>query len=179
MSTIYVCGKSQLKLDAVRDYVREKGFSYHTQPVEVSTNVFGFPEQPIGVHEGEGLALLRISLAIIQLGDKVDLGDLIVSFENFIRDSFNPKDEAYCIVRNYLGQTNNILSEELYLPKELWQEYKESVDRDKITFGKFLKDKGVIADEKDPHLSLCGKSRKKFLKEALENAINLDSDILD
>jgi hypothetical protein len=104
---------------------------------------------------------------------------LIVSFENFIRDIDTPTDDCFCVVRNYVGETNNAFSKDLLLSKELWQEYKESVDRDKITFGKFLKDKGVIADEKDPHLSLCGKSRKEFLKEALETAINLDSDILD
>ena len=110
MTTIFVCGTSEIKLKAVQEWVDEKGFNYQVKSIKVSTNLFGFPEQPMELHEGEGLGLMRIALSILELKDEFKNGDLIVSFENYITKEFEKEyscfeyqDKCICQVRSWSG----------------------------------------------------------------------------
>lgn len=161
---IAVTSENKLKVDAVKE-----GFSSIYSSIEVTgykTNS-NVGEQPVNE---ETLAGARNR--VLDLASRVTGLDLIVSIESGIFfEGGNWMDKA--VILAYFPSTKREIvefSDSVVFPTEYVHKAR-AIGFDKITVGKVMKDSGYILDDKDPHFSLTGISRKNYLSNGIKRLV--------
>jgi len=127
----------------------------------------GVGEQPIGEE-----TLLGARMRITDLNKKVKGLDRIVSIENGIFLELGVwVDKAVVVIYNpkkdveFMGYSDSV-----EFPKKFVERARQ-IGFDKITVGQVMADEGHVVDPKDPHLSISGISRGKYLEKALKDLV--------
>ncbi|MFH1585948.1 MAG: DUF84 family protein [archaeon] len=157
---IGVTSENKLKVNAVRGAYDSIGI-----PCEVVGYVAdsGVGEQPINNQALEG-ARNRIS----DLRRKVNGLDRIVSIESGIFEQNGQwVDKAVAVVyRTDRDEEHVAYSDGVVFPTE-YVDRARALGFDKVTVGKVMAEAGYVADNKDPHKSISGKSRQLYIEDTL------------
>ena len=159
---IGITSENKLKIDAVK-----KAYSGKSREINGYSTNSGVGEQPVNEQ-----TLMGARNRIIDLEKRVHNLDLIFSIENGIFNE-NGKwiDRAVVLVKDNWNKKEYIAySDGVVFPDEFVKRAKE-IGFDKITVGKVMAEADYVKDAKDPHLSISGVSRQKYLERVLNQVV--------
>ena len=134
-------------------------------------------KQPLGMEQGFNLCEDRLIQALELSKEKTIIHQefTIIAIESFvftIRQKLY--DQAWVMLRRYTRNDDNNLTfvtrcvTSCSLPLPFEPEFKLEENK---TYGDVLKERGIVKDGSDPHISLCKISRVVFLTEAINVAL--------
>jgi non-canonical (house-cleaning) NTP pyrophosphatase len=159
---IGITSENKLKINAV-----EKAYSDRSIEIKGYSTDSGVGEQPVNEQTLKG-ARNRIA----DLEKRVHNLGLIFSIENGIfYENGKWVDRAVVLVKDTRDEKEYVAySEGVVFPEEFVKRAKE-IGFDKITVGKVMADADYVKDAKDPHLSISGISRQKYLETAISRVV--------
>lgn len=135
----------------------------------------GVNDQPYGLKETEQGARNRMANAKRQLAEESARGgdgdyDVVVAMESGImRERGGHRDRAVVIVEDREGRQGKATSRGVKFPEHLVEEARQA-GFDHTTVGSLIaRDRG--GSPQDPHLTLTGKPRRNYLREATARAL--------
>jgi inosine/xanthosine triphosphatase len=160
---IVVGSQSAIKIDAVQDAFAAIGVDAEVVGVRAHS---GAPEQPLNDETIQG-ARNRTAHA-----KELDPnGDLYVAIQNGIFEEqgrFIDKAVVVCATKHVRDQVS--YSDGVEFPRSAVEEARRR-GFDRITVGKVMAEQGLVAKHDDPHLTLAGKPRARFLTETVSVAL--------
>jgi non-canonical (house-cleaning) NTP pyrophosphatase len=134
-------------------------------------------KQPLGMEQGFHLCEDRLIQALELSKEKTIIHQefTIIAVESFvftIRQKLH--DQAWVMLRKYTRNDDNNLTfvtrcvTSCSLPLPFEPKFKLEENK---TYGDVLKERGIVENGSDPHISLCGRSRTVFLAEAINVAL--------
>jgi len=155
---------NQIKLDAVKRAFHLSG---------IKAKVVGFPsnsgvgENPVNEKTLEG-ARNRIKY----LKKRLSEFDYIVSIENgLFREDEKWLDKGVVVIFNPKTKEEFVeYSDSVPIPSEYVEKAKK-IGFEKITVGKVMQRAGVVSNDADPHVSITGIPRQKYLEETIKKLI--------
>jgi inosine/xanthosine triphosphatase len=154
---IAVGSGNKIKIEAVKCGFEEAGFTdIEVVGIDVPS---GVPEQPFGEEETTTGARNRAQ----RTKEAHEDADIIVGIESGIMADDCDMAIIVCLRRDEDDFHEHIgLSEKVPFPKEYIEEARIR-DFAKVTVGQVMEEAGHVKDKKDPHLTLTGISRTKYL----------------
>jgi len=162
--TFFIGSTSKIKVGALQDAVHDLNLHAAVSPIQGVES--GVSEQPCGEDETFRGAQYRVHNCY----DVDPRGDIYFAIENGIRQVEGEwLDFAYVLARVNLDNVDEINGKREFVSQSksitLTQE-KPGGFRDN-TVGKTLKELELVRFHDDPHLDLCGESRRVILKRAI------------
>jgi non-canonical (house-cleaning) NTP pyrophosphatase len=165
---IGVASENKIKINVVRNV-----FSYNSDNiVKGYYSESGINEQPINDETLTG-AKNRINYLLKQIKQndckKDDKLDLIVAIENGVFTENNSYyDKAVIVIFDV--KNNKEYSDKIEIPLKYY-DIARSSGFDKTTIGKVMFDNGFVEDAKDPHKSITGIPRQKYIEDTLKKIV--------
>ena len=158
---IAVGSENKIKLDAVRRGFEQAGF---TDITVVGFNALSdVAEQPFGKDETLAGAKNRATATLTHFKD----ADIIVGIESGILEDNSDVAIIYCLNKNEDYDVEHIeMSEKVTFPADCVEEARQRGFAT-VTVGQVMKERGVVNDQTDPHLTLTGKSRTIYLTDTI------------
>lgn len=162
---IGVTSENKLKVNAVQQAYSALDLNPEIRGYSTDS---GIGEQPVGKITLKG-ARNRIVDLWRRTGGSLDR---IVSIESGIfREDGKWIDRAVVVILDTsTGKESVAYSEGVVFP-DAYVERARAIGFDKITVGKVMAEAGFVADSKDPHLSISGKSRQEYVFKTVEKLI--------
>ena len=158
---------SQIKIEALTEALEE--LKIKGTVISVSQAKSNVNEQPVGEIEIMTGAVNRVYSAY-----KLNpTGNAYIAIENGIEYK-DPDWVDYAVVLLYMpnGLKCWLSSEEVIFPTKL-VEITKLKGFNKNTVGETMQEFGFVSNSKDPHVDLCGITRKEIIKKALINLISI------
>lgn len=178
LQKIVLTSESEIKKEVV-----ENVFSPYMYEINQIKSNSGVPEQPMGFSQIEKGALNRIKKislesecdniiyisienGIVVIKSDVIIGsDFITGRANDIIEISEKYYDVACVVLSFNGIKTTSWSSMIPLNKK----YVEEIPKDQSkTYSEIIYEKKLSTNDKDPHKSICGVSRKNILIQALE-----------
>ncbi len=160
---IILSSQSAVKIQAVKEACAALNIEAEVIGVKAAS---GVPEQPMNVETAQG-AWNRIMSARKINPD----GNLYLSIENGIFEKDGGYyDKAVIAAQTSKGVKFTAFSDGVQFPAACVEEARQR-GFDKVTVGKVMAEKGIVAQHDDPHLTLTGKSRAEFLRETVTRVL--------
>ncbi|MFA5856328.1 MAG: DUF84 family protein [Candidatus Pacearchaeota archaeon] len=167
---IGVTSNNGFKVDAVKNVYASLGI--HAEVTGYSTDS-GVGAQPVNESTMEG-ARNRIT----DLKKRINGLDRIISIENGIFDEDDGwTDIAVIMLQDPHGEREYIVFSDGVIFPQKYVEIARQIGFGRITVGKVMAENGYIKDAKDPHKSISGKERQKYIEEALYKLVTHVEDI--
>ncbi len=162
---IGVTSLNDLKIECVKDAYFSLGQKVEVIGYETDS---GVGQQPV---ESEAIEGARNRINDMRRRNS-DL-DFIVSIENgifFEEDEW--VDRAFIVIYDVSnGYEKSAFSDSVVFPKN-YVTVAHALGFDNFTVGSVMSKFGYVVNSSDPHLSISGKSRKRYLEETLFNVLN-------
>jgi non-canonical (house-cleaning) NTP pyrophosphatase len=159
---IVLGSQSIIKEEAVRQALRDLGVTdARLVCVPVSSQV---NEQPFGFEETHRGACNRVQQAATLVPD----ADMAIAIESGLFEEYPGSffDRAIVVVQLPDGRSFTQTSERVLFPTDAVEEVRRRGEAT-WTIGKILQERGSVQSHNDPHLSLVGRSRTAFIKDAV------------
>ncbi len=151
---------SACKLAAAKAAFKAEDKAVTVSGVEVAS---GVPLQPYGYEETLQGAKNRAEKALAESKD----ADIVMGIESGLMEDDCDQAVIYCLLRSDGFKEPRIyLTEKVLFDKESIALARER-GFDKWTVGMILKERGLVKNDRDPHLSLTGVSRETYLTDTL------------
>ena len=163
---IAVGSENKVKLEAVKRGFENAGY---TDITIIGKNVpSGIPEQPFGHEETLTGARNRARNTLTHFPD----ADLIIGIESGVMEDNCDAAIIYCLIKDEDYEIEHYaLSEKVKFPNECIDEARKR-GFDTVTVGQIMQELGIVKDQKDPHLSLTGKSRTDYLTNTITQLVD-------
>lgn len=161
---IGVTSQNKLKVDAVKEVFSS---------VYTNSEVIGYKtDSKVGEQPVDEETILGARNRVLDLASRVTGLDLIVSIESGIFFSGENWVDKAVILAYFPSTKKEIIefSSSVVFPTE-YVDKARTIGFNKTTVGKVMKDSGYILDDKDPHFSLTGISRKDYIVSGLKRLI--------
>jgi non-canonical (house-cleaning) NTP pyrophosphatase len=156
--------QSQIKIDAVLQAAAQRGFQAALRPVMAES---GVASQPF-----DGETYCGAINRVIHAAQLVRNFDVCLAIENgiFVHDG-RYYDVLVVVARTPVGRMYLTEGEMIEFPADAVQEAIQLAGTK--TVGKILQERGLVADPCDPHSDLVGKSRARFIQEAVSDVLRM------